>query len=91
MNQLDRLIADARGNDSNWTLERQNRVLSTTLRRHEERVARARFARRAIGVASATAIIVVFFLRGTSSSASTHIDTPSVAELASNDAGYARD
>jgi hypothetical protein len=92
--KLDRLIDEARSSDTGWTREREGRVLGSTLRRHEARIARARFARRAIGLASATAIITFFFLRGTASSASPHLDAPAVVaadELANGDGGYGRD
>jgi hypothetical protein len=90
--KLDRLIDEARSFDSGWTPEREGRVLASTLRRHEARIARGRFARRAVGLASATAIITFFFLR--TSSASSHTDAPAVVaaeELANGDGGYGRD
>ena len=95
MKNLDDLIRDARSRDTGWTSEREGRVLASTLQRHETKIARARFARRVIGVASATAIVTFFFLRGTASSASPHLDSPSVVvaadELANGDGGYGRD
>lgn len=89
--KLECLIAEAR-KSSTWTPERHGRVLASTLRTHETRIARARLARRAIGLASATALVTLFFLR--TSSASPHVDTPAVVaaeELANGDGGYGRD
>ena len=91
--KLDRLIDEARHADSNWTSERQSRVLASTLQRHETRLVRARVVRRAIGLASATALVTLFFLR-TSSASPQHVDAPAVVaaeELANGDGGYGRD
>ena len=90
--KLDRLVHEARNASSDWTSEREARVLAATLQRHEARTARSRFARRVIGLAGATAIVTFFFLR--TSSASLHPEPGSVVateELANGDGGYGRD
>lgn len=95
---LERLIAAARTDDVDWSRERADRVLRATVRRHEQR---GRMARRALAVASAAAVVVLFVLRGAASSAAAEpglgpssgptSDLTASSLSTSGDGGYARD
>lgn len=96
MSDLDRLVEAARAEDIAWSKERADRVLRATLRRHEQR---GRLARRALAVASAAAVVVLFVLRGAAESAAPEPAaspdrtemTSSLVPLGDGDGGYARD
>jgi hypothetical protein len=100
--RLDLLISGARERDTDWDVDRSERVREATLRRRDARVRTGRALRRGLVVAGGAGLLVLALLRAASSApaereltASTPTAAAPVSEplaaRAMSDAGYARD
>lgn len=78
---LDQLIQAAREDG------REAPSFERVLARREKRVFRGRVVRRAIGAASAMAVVVTVLLRAGSSSADAHVEEPTVVAAAADGDG----